>query len=101
LMSIVRGPEIWLLCIVIGLGRDSFTAISMAMNYEIREVDTDTIATSMGLVNSLSRIGAMIAPPLGNSLAVFNPGYPFLLWSAFVAISFVIFFMGKGNIHTK
>ena len=100
-MAIARGPVIWLLCIVIGLGRDSFTAISMAMNYEIEEVDADTAATAMGVVNSLSRVGAVIAPPLGNSLVGIGPGFPFLPWSAFVIISFAIFFMRKGNIHSK
>jgi predicted MFS family arabinose efflux permease len=101
LMAIMQGPVIWLLCILIGLGRDSFTAISMAMNYEIEEVGADTTAAAMGLVNSVSRIGAVIAPPLGNSLVAIDPGFPFITWAAFILPSFVIFFMHKGNIHAK
>lgn len=101
LLAVVRGPVIWLLCILIGLGRDSYTAISMAMNYEIEEVDATTAATAMGLVNSLSRVGAVIAPPLGNSLVGIDPGLPFVPWAAFVLVSFSIFFMRKGNLHTK
>ena len=35
---------------------------------------------------TLSRIGGLIAPPLGNSLAVYGPRVPFVLWGTAMAL---------------
>jgi hypothetical protein len=31
---------------------------------------------------AISRIGSVVAPPIGNSLETFGPGAPFLFWAA-------------------
>jgi hypothetical protein len=40
----------------------------------------------MGLVMVLSTVGSILAPPLGNSLAMYGASIPFLLWSGMAVL---------------
>jgi MFS family permease len=87
LISFVDGALIWVLAFFIGFIRDGLAAVIIAMNYESKGIDNETAGTSLGLMNSVSRIGPFIAPPIGNSFAVISPGLPFVIWAGFGAIS--------------
>jgi hypothetical protein len=50
-----------------------------------------------GLANTISMVGAFLAPPIGNSLADINPGYPFFFWSALSAVSLPMAFFIKNR----
>ena len=98
LLSVVGGAIVWILVLLIGIARDGFMGLLMAMNFEIKEVERRNSGTALGLMSTISRPGSIISPPLGNSLAGINAGLPFTCWAGFAAISlFVILFMGKSK----
>ena len=86
LLSVVDGVVIWVAVLLAGAARDGYMAVFMTGVTEVRGVGTDHVGTAIGLAMTLSRVGALIAPPLGNSLAVFGPRAPFLLWAAMAAL---------------
>jgi len=81
LLSIVDGVAIWLAVLLAGAMRDGFMAVFMTTVTELDSVGAANAGTALGLVLALSRVGALVAPPLGNSLAAYGPRTPFLLWA--------------------
>ncbi len=81
LISVAQGLLIWIAVLMAGMVRDGFMAVFMTAILETKGVGTDQTGTAMGMVMVLSSLGSIVAPPLGNSLAVYDPGFPFLLWS--------------------
>jgi hypothetical protein len=94
-MSVARGPGMWIAVIAAGIIRDGFMAVQMTVLMETKGVGVKYAGTGVGLVQMISRIGETISPPLGNSLARFKPGYPFLLWSGMAALALGAFFLMK------
>lgn len=82
LLSFVTGAWIWLAVLLAGFVRDAFMAIFMTMVMETDGVGPTYAGTAIGLTMAISGVGNMVAPPLGNSLAVFWPGAPFAFWAA-------------------
>ncbi len=82
LLSIADGAVIWLAVLTAGAVRDGFMAVFMTTVTEVPGVGAACAGTAIGLAMTLLRVGALIAPPLGNSLAVYSPRAPFVLWSA-------------------
>ena len=82
LLSIVDGVVIWIAVLMAGAVRDGYMSVFMTTVTELEGVGAEYAGTALGLVMTLSRIGALIAPPLGNSLAAYGPRAPFILWSA-------------------
>jgi len=65
-----------------GVVRDGFMAVFMTAVSELDGVGPRYAGTALGLALTLLRVGALIAPPLGNALAAYGPRMPFLFWSA-------------------
>ena len=65
--------------------------------FEIKGVGSTYGGTATGLASTISMVGAFMAPPLGNSLADINPGYPFYFWGALAAASFPLVFFLKNR----
>ncbi|MCD4699007.1 MAG: MFS transporter, partial [Phycisphaerae bacterium] len=85
-LPFVSGIFVWGVIILAGFVRDGSMAIFMTMVIETDGVGGAYAGTATGLVISLSSLGALIAPPLGNSLAeVVSPGFPFLFWAVLAA----------------
>lgn len=82
LLSFASGGAIWLAVLMSGFVRDAFMAIFLTMVIEIEGVGPRFAGTALGLTMALSGLGNFLAPPIGNSLAVFWPGAPFAFWSA-------------------
>lgn len=93
LLSIANFYMIWIIIIAIGLCREAYPALSATFLLELKEIDGKFIGTALGLRGSVSMIGGLIGPPIGNSLAGINPGFPFLFWAGLAFISTVLLLM--------
>jgi MFS family permease len=82
LLSVASGGAIWLAVLMSGFVRDAFMAIFMTMVIETEGVGPLYAGTALGLTMALSGLGNFLAPPIGNSLAVFWSGAPFAFWAA-------------------
>ena len=82
LLSVVDGAVIWIAVLMAGLVRDGYMAVFMTTATEVEGVGAEYAGTALGLAMTLSRVGGLIAPPLGNSLAAYGPRMPFILWAA-------------------
>jgi MFS family permease len=82
LLAFTRGSLIWVAVLVTGFARDGIMAVYTTMVYETEGVELILAGTAVGLTMAIGGLGNVLAPPLGNSLAVFWPGAPFILWSA-------------------
>lgn len=89
LLSVVRGPLVWVAAIIAGLVRDGFMAVFMTTVIETEGVGTMYVGTAMGLVMVFAGLGRLIAPPLGNSLADISPSLPFVFWACLAVAGFL------------
>jgi predicted MFS family arabinose efflux permease len=97
LMPLVNAPGVWTLLIVGGLLRSGASALFAVMIFEIKGVGKIYGGTATGLANTISMVGAFLGPPLGNSFADINPGYPFYFWGAMAAIPLPLLFFIKNR----
>jgi len=82
LLSIADGTFVWAAVLVAGVSRDGFMAILMTLIIELKGIGATYAGTAMGLVMVFSRLGSVISPPIGNSLAGLNLSLPFIFWAA-------------------
>jgi MFS family permease len=95
LLSFTTGSLVWSAVVIAGLARDGFMAILMTMIIEIRGVGPAYAGTATGLVMVFIRLGSLISPPLGNSLAYFDLALPFLFWAALALLGLLGFYFFK------
>lgn len=81
LLSIADGVFIWVAVLMAGAVRDGYMSVFVTAITEIEGVGAAYAGTALGLAMTVSRVGTLIAPPLGNSLARYGPRMPFLLWA--------------------
>jgi cyanate permease len=81
LLSFTSGALIWVAVLMAGFVRDGFMAIFLTMIIEVEGIGPRYAGTATGIVMGISGLGNFIAPPLGNSLAVFWSGAPFAGWA--------------------
>jgi len=91
LLPVVGDTMVWVLMIMVGFARDGFFAICLTMSTETKGIGVVYAGTAVGLVQTVLNVGSFISPPLGNSLADTNPGFPFFLWAAFGLLGLVVF----------
>jgi NNP family nitrate/nitrite transporter-like MFS transporter len=82
LLSGAHDQTVWVLVILPGLFRDGFMAIILSMVIEVKGVGATYAGTAAALVLAVSQLITFVGPPLGNSLAGFHPGLPFVFWGA-------------------
>jgi MFS family permease len=87
LLPVVDGTLIWILLILSGIFMDGFMAITATMIIETEGVEPKDFGTAFGITLTISQVGGVIAPPLGNSFASLNPGLPFIFWAALAAVA--------------
>ena len=90
LLSIVDGVVIWIAVLMAGAVRDGYMAVFMTTTTELDGVGAEYAGTAIGLAMTLSRVGGLIAPPLGNSLAKYGPRMPFALWAAMALLGLIV-----------
>ncbi len=93
LLYIVEGPMVWVAVIIAGLFFDGFMSIYNTSVIEVEGVGGTYAGTALGFAALVRNIGGTLAPPLGNSLAIFGPSLPFALWAAMGALGVVAFYM--------
>ena len=82
LLTVAEGTVIWVAVLIAGAARDGFMALIMTATTELKGIGPIFAGTAIGLVMTLSNIGGLLAPILGNSLATYNLHFPFILWAA-------------------
>jgi cyanate permease len=101
LLSVASGGAIWLAVLMSGFVRDAFMAIFMTMVIETEGVGPLYAGTALGLTMALSGLGNFLAPPIGNSLAVFWSGAPFAFWAALAVFGMIcLSLVRKGSRRT-
>jgi cyanate permease len=95
LLPLVGNAAVWVLMIMVGFARDGFMAICFTMGTEAKGIGVVYAGTAIGLMQTIFNVGSFIAPPLGNSLAGANPGFPFFLWAAFGLLALLAFYFVK------
>jgi MFS family permease len=92
LLPVVGGMGTWILMILAGLSFDGFMAILCAMMLETKGIGQEYYGSALGMVFTISQVGGVISPPLGNSLAEIDPGLPFYFWAGLCAVALVFMF---------
>lgn len=87
LLSVASGPAVWAAVIIAGAFRDGFMAVFMTTVIESEGVGAAYAGTAIGLVMVFSGLGALISPPLGNSLSQISLSAPFVFWAAIAAVA--------------
>lgn len=95
LLSIVDGILISIAVLLAGAVRDGYMAVFMTAATELQGVGAQYAGTALGLAMTLSRVGGLIAPPLGNSLAKYGPQMPFVLWSAMALVGLIVLALSR------
>ena len=88
LLSFVQGILIWMAVIFAGIMRDGYMATMMTLIIELRGIGPALAGTATGLIMAISRIGSVVAPPIGNGLESMGAGAPFLFWTALALMGF-------------
>ena len=97
LMPLANDTGIWALVIACAFLRSGGSALFNVIIFEIEGVGSTYGGTATGLANTISMVGAFLAPPIGNSLAKIDPGYPFFFWSALAAMALPMIFFIKNR----
>ncbi|MBA4383547.1 MAG: hypothetical protein C0410_02305 [Anaerolinea sp.] len=99
MMSFAKGNLVYVSVLLAGFMRDGFMAMVYTSVMESRGVGPVYAGTASGFINGLSGIGMAVEPALGNSLAFYWAGAPFVLWtfSAMAAMGLVFLLKGKSQ----
>jgi predicted MFS family arabinose efflux permease len=89
LLPLVEGNTVWVLMVLSGIFMDGFMALVVTMLLETEGVGPEYSGIALGIVFTIAHIGSVFSPPLGNSLASFNAGFPFFFWAALSVIALV------------
>ncbi len=81
LLSLAGGSWVWPCVLLAGFVRDGFMAILTTAVLQTEGVGSTYAGTAWGLALAIGGIGNVVAPPLGNSLAVYLPSAPFAFWA--------------------
>ena len=82
LLGFAGGIMISVAVLIAGIARDGFMAISMTAIIEVKGVGARFAGSATGLCMSVIGIANVFTPPIGNWLAKFGPGLPFLFWAS-------------------
>ncbi len=88
LLTVASDIAVWVLVLAVGIFFDGFWSLIVTLTQETKGVADSGIA--MGILFTFAQLGIFISPPLGNSLASLNPGFPFLFWAFLSVISLIV-----------
>ncbi|MBN1367499.1 MAG: MFS transporter [Dehalococcoidales bacterium] len=101
LFPYAHGPLLWAVIVISGIARGGILPLITAMVVEMDGIGVKYAGTALGLITTFIMIGGALTPPLGTSLTVFNPAYPFVLWGMICALSAIGFFFIKEKRETS
>lgn len=88
LLAVVQGALIWPAVVVAGVVRDGYMALTMTAMMEIKGVGARYAGTATGFLMAIMGLGAVLSPPLGNSLVGFGLSAPFAFWAGLALLGF-------------
>ena len=91
LIGFAGGVLISVAVLIAGMARDGFMATTMTAIIEVRGIGARFAGSATGLAMSVMGIAGVFAPPVGNWLAKFGSGLPFLFWASLVFSGFVAY----------
>lgn len=89
LVAVVQGGVIWPAVLLAGVVRDGYMAITMTAMMEVKGVGARYAGTATGVLMAVMGIGAVLAPPMGNSLAAISLNAPFAFWAGLALLGFI------------
>jgi cyanate permease len=95
LLSAAHDQAVWLFVMLAGIFRDGFIAIIFSMVIEVKGVGADYAGTAAAIVLAMTRLSVFAGAPLGNSLAGFHPGLPFVFWGALALVTPISLYLIK------
>jgi MFS family permease len=95
LIAAFPGALVWPVVVIMGVFREAVVATAITATVRLAGVGPRLAGTALGISFSVSGIGRFVSPPLGNSLARFGGGYPFVLWAFLAIVSFIAFLFVK------
>lgn len=93
LLAVVQGAVIWPAVLMAGVVRDGYMALTMTAMMEVKGVGARYAGTATGFLMALMGIGTVLAPPMGNSLAVFGLSVPFAFWAGLALLGFSAYWL--------
>lgn len=76
-------------------------ATQTTMLLETKGLQLAYLGAAIGFINTIGRVGEIVSPPLGNSLAEINPQFPFLMWGGMAVVALIIFLFFKKDKDKK
>ncbi len=101
LVPFFDGATLWALLILASLIRSGQMALFYSLITETEGIGGRYIGTAIGLTSTVSQLGGFFAPPLGNSLALIEPGMPFIFWAGLSLVTLLGFFFIKERKRPK
>ena len=95
LLPIFDGITVWILVILVGITLDSFMALLLTTVQEIKSIEPRYSGAALGLIFTISHLGAFVSPPIGNSLAGIDSGLPFIFWAGLSVVALVPLMFAK------
>jgi len=92
LLGFSSGVLISVAVLIAGISRDGFMALTMTAIIEEKGIGPRFAGTATGLNMSVIGIASFFAAPVGNWLAKFGTGLPFLFWASLVFLGFAGYF---------
>ena len=101
MLSVADGMMIWIIILLVGIGRDGLIALSNASVMDCKGVGPIYTGTAIGLFQMFARLGNAISPPIGNSMASIWTGLPFIVWALFGLFALICFYLSEETGHNK
>ena len=101
LVPFYDGATLWALLILASLLRSGQMAMFYSLITETEGIGGQYLGTAIGLTSTVSQLGGFFAPPLGNSLALIDPGMPFIFWAGLSVVTLLGFLFIRERKGTK
>ncbi|MGD9118511.1 MAG: MFS transporter [Dehalococcoidia bacterium] len=95
LIPVVEDRMIWFLILLTGVFMDGSISITFTILLETEGINSAYSGTATGLLYTLTFIGIVVSPPLGNSLANINLGTPFFFWASLSVPALIMLILTK------
>jgi len=83
---------VWIAVFFIGIVRDTTLTLLITMVFDVERIGPLYAGTANGLVFVMLTFGNFISPPIGNKLATYGPGLPFIFWAGLAFIALAAFY---------
>ena len=97
-LPFINTTGVWVMLAVCGFIRSGAGSLFNVMIFETKGVGGTYGGTAMGLANTVSMVGAFLAPPIGNSLVSISEGFPFVFWGILAAAGIPLLLLIKTDI---